>query len=273
MNTNDIVTALNNISNKLDKPLFDANTLITVLVGLLSITLGWYITYRLSLKQMKKSLVSDLQIKSSQDIIYQIYILKNSLLRTNSNLSDFIFFLQQYKCSFNELGLRNVNRSDSVYSTYESVLNIHIKLVMDKFEEIRLTFQELTNSFNLFWTIFESKQVILNEFVPIYQLLLSKLNEYFISYLKITSIYQVELFSDINLKNQINNVVLENIQEKIRNLESLYYECSSYLGDFSNELQNKYLSHLFNNYVIPKREPKDKRKKVLSLDNYEEFEP
>lgn len=233
------------------------------------------VSYWFNLKQSKKNIKIDLQIKASQSMLEEINRFRNSVSEVYYSLSSLVFFVQQYDRITNKdimLNTRVVDSSDRLHEVFsqESLLKSQIDLINDAFIKHTEKWELFSTSFYSFWTTYESNQTILNEFDNIYDFLLKEFDLFVDCRNKIISEYQMKINPDIISKKDINDLVLQEIEKTFKILEKSKFDFESYLGDFIKELQNKYLSKLFDDYKIPIRNPRNDKHKVISLDDKRE---
>lgn len=223
--------------------------LISALMGAL---VGGYITHRNSIKQITKSTRMNLQIDTCHEMLSKINDTTNILSELNAEFAFLKYALEGYI---------------SAYDNKEGISLLSYAEILEKnFTNHDINWMKLTNSFSQFWNYYESKEVILHKFILIYKFILNENKKLAEKHSEFKTYYMHNLLSKINQREQI----LKEDFDKIIILKNAYSEqvldLIAYSYDFKIELQNYYLSHLFNDYTIPKREPENSDLIVLSIE-------
>lgn len=247
--------------------------IIAVVGTFIGMVFGGVITYCLNIKQQKKALIRDLQIKVADDMIKEINKLSQSVFNAFLIISDFTFNLEQYNDRLSYIRnnpqipqphntdekIKVVQIEDSFVKMYADNMNRDIEKQMEKW----IIYSE---DFNSFYNCFESKQVILNKFVNIYQYILRESRVLLNSKTNFIDIYYMEISSIVMRREFVSKDIIEKAKSLSQKYEFQSLDFGIYLQDFKVELQNYFFSDLFKNYRIPRRNPKDKKEIVLTID-------
>jgi len=243
--------------------------IVGVLFGVIS---GGFITYRLNVKQMKKSLVLDLQIKASQEMLKEIDNLTNSLLKVYNNIDQLISNIELYNKSLIILQENNQIPQPKLSDVYavpieDDFVKMYSKWIENCMQNNSEKCEQFSLAFNSYWNIFESREVILNKFTNIYHIILKESDKLIVCRSNYTTNYHMNISSDVMSKVIISEEKIDVTKELWEIYKNETWDFIGYLRDFKIELQNYFYSDLFDKYKVKRREPEDKNVRVLTIDS------
>ena len=221
----------------LDHP-FIFTTLFTTSVAVALAIGGWIVAYFIAIKKIEKTLVKQLQIEASREVI-------KSLRNFCDKFNALDVFLTKTKINLES----HIN---------DSIIRLHV-LLSQELEEFLDLRKKSSEALIALVFLFEDNEVILNKFTNFNR-------EIFNGYEKLRTLSRP--YEDW-FRSKFSPILSEEEFKKLKELTEKFLEFTldmiSYADDYIRELQNCYQSDLFG-YKISKREPKDKKFKVLSLD-------
>lgn len=227
------------------------NVFVALSSGLIGTIIGALISGIITYLYNRKQLKNNLQIRACEEILMKIDELNLALLEAYSKL----FFLIPNIKNYNQ----NLGEQNNLYKVYlNSVMN-DIKEHQEKWNNYILAYNNYSNTY-------ESKEVILHDFKPIYNYIAKELNLLFQTQNRLIVHYNNKISLQLMSSKLISADGIDEIINIYDKFTSLYCDIQGYFNDFKHELQNYVYSDLFDKYKIQKRKPIDKNVVVLSLD-------
>jgi len=235
------------------------DNIISLLIGAL---LSGFISYIFLKKREKDKLRKDLQLKAAEQILEEIRLVndKSSMLF----IPDFTSF-QGYNSTLEFIESNKPLEGDLpiIKKTVEELNTNQLQWSKDRILKCMNSFfeiwKEYAYSYCRFINLFESKQVILNKFIGIKELLGEQLTEIMEIENKIMRLYHFEISPCVTYSNPISTELINKMQELDNELMEKTTDICSIFYDFTIEIQNEFLGKLFG-YEIPARQPVDKVK-------------
>jgi len=221
----------------------NASEIITIFLTIIGWTLALYQFHKQHTKNLilqQENVKKELQIKTAEEAIKLLSNVRSALIKITGFIAGF---------------------------NLEIVAAKHSHLLNEKFNYPSKMLFELHNKFNNdsleFLYYFESREVILNKFSSMKNDFRDKYNEVNDDSIKLFNFLIESFLIEITKPSQIEKMDYEKYNSIVKQLESNMFDLHAYIFDFIVELQNVFLSDLFN-YKIPTRKPLDSKIKVLS---------
>lgn len=226
---------------------------IAILTAIFSSIIGWKVAMKSAERQylsnidLNTSLIKrDLEIKTQDEAIRLLSNIRGYLMETLNSP-------QNIRIQFDNVLLHREYGIAPIHMDMGEIAN-----------EMRDNFNSLSKSIFDFTYFCESREIILSEFIPMKKALIDKFNETSNYYYNTYHNYSMRLkFKDIDnlTEDDFNELV-----EKSAQMNSFLYDILGYVYDYNVELQNAFLSDLFE-YTIPVRNPPDPRAPVITRQN------
>lgn len=234
-----------NIINLLSYVKWD--NILSVLFGAL---VSGFISYNFLKRREKYKLRQDLQIKVTEQILEDIKTVNEKAAML------FIPDFSSFKGYNSTLEYIEKNMLTELNSNQLQWSKDRISKNMDKFFDI---WNEYSSSFSRFSISFENKQIILNKFIGINELLGEELMKMLTIEDEIMHLYHFDISDYVTYSNPISVDLINKMEELHNEFQEKKAYIISVFYDLKIELQNEYLGELFE-FKIPERCPKDKDK-------------
>jgi hypothetical protein len=224
--------------------------------------IGGIVSYFFNLSQDKKKTKEELTLKASEELIDRINILSDALDKLSSCQMDYIHNITQ----FNEL-VSSISKemlvSNSLRDTYEKSCDIYVIGVEESTNYYVRDYREYSNAFHALWSHFQSRQLILYDFINMYKYIVNENEKMVEIHYDIFKNHFSEISINMKTRKMINHDAIEKADASLEDFKEKITHLKCYLHDFKIELQNYYLSKLFSR-SIPRRNPRDKSLIVLT---------
>lgn len=232
------------------------DNIVSVLLGAF---ISGYISYRFLKKRERDKLKKDLQLKATEQILDEIRIVndKSSMLfipdlASFEGYNSILEFVQSNKPQEDDLVIVKKTVEELNTNQLQWSKDRILKCMNDFFE----IWKEYSYSYCRFINLFETKQIILNRFIGIKDLLGEQLTEIMDIESRIMHFYHFDINPCVTYSNPISNELINEMQALNNELMEKRVDISSIFYDFTIELQNEFLGELFA-HEIPSRQPVD----------------
>gem|GEM_PF-4274841 len=223
----------------------DETTAIMTIIGWILLVLisisGWIMSYWQNRNLQKKQYQIELGTKTVDNGLEYVHGTSKKLNKLSATVSSIMFLEPIFMIK---------------YMSFDSKFEYWQK----KKIEIMDDWSNATETFINLIMYLESREVILNKFVKMRHKLLDKYRE-----METYKPYKFLHDNYFNHMKQTVNVNFREIEKEIKPLNQIIFDLMAYLKDLQVEMQNEFLSEIFDNYRVPRRKPEDPEHEVLTI--------